>query len=232
MKYYSHYIWEKGDVEKQNPVSVVLQQVKLRKGRCLLACVCDGTGSAENESLVSGYFTERLVEWFHRKYIPTLQMKVHNMSIQQLLCEELKKMDEELQEFGMKKGYLTTYAALGMVVWNDEFCCFWKGPCKGYFFNRRFNKKQRRDLGELLYQRKEESQMQLVQGSLQKGVGILLCSPLFDTNITEDEMLEVLSPEHLKDGEIQKHLMELWKENRWRGENGYAGAVFFRTESI
>ena len=74
--------------------------------------------------------------------------------------------------------------------------------------------------------------MQLVQGSLQKGVGILLCSLLFDTNLTEEEMVEVLSEEHMKDEVIRKRLDELWKANQRRGENGYAGAVFFGTESL
>ncbi len=230
MKYYSHYLWENGNAKKQNPVSVVLQQVKLRKGRCLLACVCDGTGSSENESLVSGYFTERLVEWFHRRYIPTLQMRTHSMSTDQMLGEELIKMEEELQEYGRQKGIVAEYDVLGMVVWDDEFCCFWKGDCKGYLFNRRFNKKQRRNLKELICQKEENGRMQLVQGSLQKGVGIVLCSSLFDTNLTEEEMVEVLAEEHIKDEDIRKRLTELWKENQKRGEDRHAGAVFFRAE--
>ena len=230
MKYYSHYIWESGSVERQNPVSIVLQQVKLRKGRCLLVCICDGTGSGENASLVSGYLTERLVEWFHHKYIPTLQKKDPDRSTFWVLTEELKRIEEELEEYGRQKGTVATYDVLGMAVCDSEFFCFLKGKCKGYLFNRRFNKKQIRNLKALVYQGEEESRIQLVQGSMQKGVGILLCSPLFDTNISEDEMLEVLSEEHLEDGDIQKRLGELWKENKKRGENGHAGAVFFRTE--
>ena len=229
MKYYSHYIWENGEVKGQNPVSLVLQQTKLRKGRCLLACICDGTRSSENESLVSGYVTERLVEWFHGKYLPILQMKIQGINIQHMLEEELAKIEEELKEFGRQKGIVADYDILGMAVWNDCFCCFWKGDCKGYIFNRRFNRKQRRNLKDVIY-RKEDDPMQLVEGNLQKGVGILLCSPLFDGNLMEEEMLEVLSEEGLEDKEIEKRLRELWKENQKRGERGHAGAVFFRTE--
>ena len=230
MKYYSHYVWESGSVERQNPVSVVLQQVKLRKGSCLLVCICDGTESGENACLVSGYLTERLVEWFHHKYIPTLQKKTQDRSASQVLGEELKKIEEELEEYGRQKGTVPKYDVLGMAVWDSEYCCFLKGKCKGYLFNRRFNKKQMRNLKTLVYQGEEEHRIQLAQGSMQKGVGILLCSPLFDSNISGEEMLEVLWEEHLEDGDIQKRLGELWKENKKRGETGHAGAVFFRTE--
>lgn len=72
--------------------------------------------------------------------------------------------------------------------------------------------------------------MQLIEGNLQKGVGILLCSPSFEGNLMEEEMLEVLSEEGLEDKDIGKRLKELWKENQKRGERGHAGAVFFRTE--
>ena len=229
MKYYSHYIWENGDVKEQNPVSLVLQQAKLRKGRCLLACICDGTRSIENESLVSGYVTERLVEWFHGKCIPTLQITVNDAKIPHMLEEELAKIEEEVKEFEKHKGITADYDILGMTVWNDWFCCFWKGDCKGYVFNKRFNRKQRRNLKSVIF-RKEESQMQLAEGNLQKGVGILICSSLFESNLREEEMLEVLAEEGLEDKDIGKRLRELWKENQKRGERGHAGAVFFRTE--
>ena len=229
MKYYSHYIWENEKLEGQNPVSLVLQQAKLRKGRCLLACICDGTRSIENESLVSGYVTERLTEWFHGKYIATLQVSMNGIKIQHMLEEELAKIEEELEEYGRQKGSVVECDLLGMAVWNDSFCCFWKGDCKGYIFNKRFNRKQRRDLKEVIGQ-KEEGQIQLVEGNLQKGVGILFCSSLFDGYIREEEMLEVLSEEDLADKEIEKRLRELWKENQKRGERGHAGAVFFRAE--
>ena len=230
MKYYSHYIWESGAAKGQNPVSLVLQQAKLRKGRCLLVCICDGTRSIENENLVSGYVTERLVEWFHGKYIPALQMPMSGTNIRRMLEEELVKIEEELEEFGRQKDIAADYDILGMTVQNDCFCCFWKGDCKGYIFNKRFNRKQRRNLKEVICQKKEEGQMQLVEGNLQKGVGILLCSPLFDGKLMEEEMLEVLSNEGLEDKEIGKRLRELWKENQQRVERGHAGAVFFRTE--
>ena len=141
------------------------------------------------------------------------------------------KIEEELEEYGRQKGSVTEYDILGMAVWNDSFCGFWKGDCKGYIFNKRFNRKQRRDLKEVIGQ-KEEGQIQLVEGNLQKGVGILFCSSLFDGYIREEEMLEVLSEEDLADKEIERRLRELWKENQKRGERGYAGAVFFRAEKI
>lgn len=228
MKYFSHYYWESSDGE--NPISVILQQVKLRKGRCLLACICDGSKSSSQKSLVSGYFTERLVEWFHQKFIPAKQKGLQENSIFRMLTEEMKQIEEELQEYEKQKGIVAVYDILGMILCEQFFCCFGQGGCKGFLFNQRFNKKQRRNLKGIMLQPEEDRRIQVVQGSLQKGIGILLCSALYDTEISEEEMVEVLSEEHLQDKDIQKRLKELWKENQKRGECGNAGAIFFRTE--
>ncbi len=229
MQYYSHYIWESGSGEKKNPVSVVLQQVSLNKHQYLLACVCDGRRSKDSGSLVSGYFTERLAEWFHQRH-PGIKHQCKEEEILQAISKELKKITEELQEYGRQKNIEVAYDIWGILICDNQFWMFKKGDCKGYLFNRRFNRKQRKELQKVLLQDKADPDELLLYGRLQKNIGILLCSEAFGENISEEEMLQVLFEENLKDKDIQKRLGELWNENIRRGGTRYAGAVFFRTQ--
>lgn len=229
MKYYSHYIWESGSEEKENPVSVVLQQVRMKNHRCLFICVCDGTRSERYGSLVSGYFTERLVEWFHQHYLGRLCRKDKEEDVLQALSKELKRIGEELKEYGRQKRIDAAYDIWGILMYDNLFWSFAQGECKGYLFNRRFNKKQRTSLERTIFQ-ESGRQMKLAHGRLQKDIGILICNPVFDANLSEEEMLEVLFEERLADRDIQKRLREIWRENVRRGGKAYAGAVFFRTE--
>ena len=212
MKYYSHYLWESAG--RENPVSLVLQQVKLKKGRCLLACICDGSRSKADGSLISGYFTERLVEWFHHQCLPLINQSGKTEKIHQLLEKEIKSMP--------------VYDLSGMLVWGEQFCYFEKGDVKSLLFNRRFNKKQCRNLSQMLFDKDKGEELLLVSGTLQKGISILISTAGFCEHISEKEMLEVLFEEKAKDVEIQKRLKELWKEDIVRGGAEYAGAVFFR----
>ncbi len=230
MKFNSHYIWESGSVEKPNPVSVVLQQVKLKHCRCLLACVCDGSKSGDEAMCVSGYFTERLVEWFHRQCIPKLQNLCWNEGVQCLLECELSAIQAELEEYGVRKNAVIKCDISGMIIYEEIFCYFSMGENRGYLFNRRFNKKQCRDLNKCLLRKEKHDQIQLVQGTLQRDVAVLIGNSSFGANILSKEMIEVLFEEKLADKEIKKRLKELWSADIERGQKGYAGAVFFRTE--
>lgn len=65
MNIVSNYIWEKAADGGRNPVSLALQQVRLRGREICLFCVCDSPGEESG-----GRMTEQLVEWFHRKCLP------------------------------------------------------------------------------------------------------------------------------------------------------------------
>ncbi len=247
MQYYSHYIWESGSEERKNPVSVVLQQVSRNKHHYLLACVCDGRGSIreiqmdectngcnvgsnrENEqagSLTSGYFTERLVEWFHGPFLQQVSRKsCSENEIYRSLSRELEKTEGELREFCMQKKRKTVYDVWGILLSDECFWIFQKGKIRGYLFNRRFNRLQRK-----LLQIAEGEERNLVQGNVQKRIGILLCTPEFGNSVSEEDMLQVLFEEPMDAGKIKKGLEEIWKADIAHGYAKATGAVYIRVE--
>ena len=236
MKYFSHYIWESGSGENGNlsPVSVVLQQIKWRGWHYLFACICEGEGSEEESCYISGYVTAYLVEWFHRQFGDSLCKADVGERLKKSLAKELEMIEAGLRS-NTEKRFGETYHILGILLCEQNFLCFAKGDYKGYLFNRRFNRKQRIDVQERFFPKPcvssgedKGNEWKYVFGHLQKGVGMLLCNKGFDTHLTKQEMVEVLCKEDLLEEQIRRRLKELWKENKFRGGENYAGAVYFR----
>lgn len=69
MSIVSNYIWEGAVDGGMNPVSLVLQQVKVRGREIGLFCI----SSCSQEPAQSGILTEWLVEWFHRSCLPACE---------------------------------------------------------------------------------------------------------------------------------------------------------------
>jgi len=223
MRFFSHYIWESGSEEKGNPVSILLQQVSVKGHHCLLACICDGRKSTCTGSLVSGYFTERLVEWFHQDCLVLIQKRRLEDTIRKSLEAEFEKINAQLQEYGRRKDLMIGYDVRGILLWDNLCWIFGQGDYRGYLFNRRFNKKQRRNLPG-----NGGTEMEILPGNVQKNIGILLCDQTFAQSITEEEMIQVLSEETVTDQKIQKSLRELWKEEIARGGSPCTGAIYIR----
>jgi len=244
MQYYSHYIWESGSEEKDNPVSVILQQVSRKKHHYLLACVCDGREAdqemnsertmeasnlkkqTEEAMQISSYFTERLTEWFHAYFLDmVLQRKIRTHGIAESLEKELEKIRLELAEYCRQKKRKDRYRVQGILLCDDFFCLFQRGAPGGYLFNRKFNRKKRKKLMEEVGQ-----ELIFVQGTVQKKIGILLCTSEFGSSITEEEMIWVLFDDVLDDKKIGKRLREIRQADFEHGVTGAVGAVFMRLE--
>lgn len=230
MQYYSHYIWESGSEEKDNPISVVLQQVSRKNHHYLLACVCDGRTAerdgAEDSIQLSSYFAECLTEWFHKQFLEMiLRRKISSHDIHKSLEQELEKIRQEMTEYCRQKKREDTYSVLGILLCEDYFCLFHRGDVVGYLFNRKFNRRKRKPLQE-----QAGRKLMLVEGNAQKRIGILLCTREFGSTISEEEMIRVLFENELDDKRIEKHLREIRQADISRGISTAAGAVFIRLE--
>lgn len=223
MQYYSNYIWESAGT-KDNAVSLILQHVCLKQHNCMLACICESDHST-GSSVVSGYFTERLVEWFHHGYLNILQKKGGKEVVFHALKGELDRIEQELADYGKKKQENATVTVIGIFIFDSYFWLLGEGEWRGYLFNRRFNRIQRRNLPGV-----KEAGIHIWEGILERNIGILLCSSGFDSHLTSEEMPQVLFQEHLDDKDIGKRLRELWKEEVKRGGTENVGAVYIRVE--
>ncbi len=147
MEYNSGFVWEKGSGEAQSRVSLVLQQAQVRKKSVLLACVCEGGNEGDTGVTESGYFTEGLVEWFHREFVRICERKRPHEEIEQLLKREVARIQGEIGRFAAGKGLAEQLHYWGILLWDNRFWIFARGSCEGYLVNRRFQKKNLRRLG-------------------------------------------------------------------------------------
>ena len=217
----SQCLWEKGGSVDINPVSVVLQQVSCQKKEALLACVCEGFGEENEAATQSGYFTEQLVEWFHKRYLKKLMEKGREGEITKDLEEELDKITQELIRYAKRSG-VSKIQYSGILIQNSQCWIFCRGETGLFLFNRRFNKAYVKPI--VLSEEKR-----VREGRIQKNVGLLLCTASFCQVFNKEEVTGVLFGDKKQSEEsIRKQLMELWREGEIRGLQN-AGAVFIRT---
>lgn len=216
----SQYLWEKGGSVDMNPVSVILQQVSSRKKESLLACVCESSGQGMDAATESGYLTERLVEWFHQKYLRDLMEQGRESEITKALGEEVTRSIQELTRYAKKKEKVSVHYS-GILIRNAQCWIFQGGEPNMFLFNRRYNKEHMRPI--VL-----SDDMPVWEGRIQKNIGLLLCSKGVREHFDEDEILEVLfGDKRCEEEHIKKRLMELWREGEIRGLKS-AGAVCVR----
>lgn len=217
----SQCLWEKGGSVDINPISVVLQQVSSRKKESLLACVCESCGKGVEAATESGYFTERLVEWFHQKYLKNLMERRGEAEITSSLQEELERSMQELTRYGKKKGSVEIHYC-GILIRNTQCWVFQSGRTPLLLFNRRYNKAHVKNV--MLPQKAS-----VWEGRVQKNIGLLLCSEAFYKVFNHEEVLNVLFTDKRYDEErLGKRLKELWREGEARGQET-AGVIFVRT---
>lgn len=217
----SQCLWEKVSSVDINPISVVLQQVSSRKKETILACVCEGLGEGRDAAMQSGYFTERLVEWFHRKFLKKLLENGRETEISKALEEELKRIMWELNRYAGKKGAVEIQYS-GILTRNSQCWVFCRGATGMFLFNRRYNKEHVKPI--VL-----SGENTVWEGRVQKNVGILLCSHSFRKVFQNEEVLEVLfKGKRCDEAQLEKRLKELWREGEARGLEK-TGAIYIRT---
>lgn len=197
-------LWEKGDSVDINPISVVLQQVSARKCEALLACVCEGGGKGIHAARGSGYFTERLVEWFHQKLIKKFIENMRETEITTALQDEINKIMQELRRYNKNREELPMHYS-GILVCNNLCWMFQKGQTQILLYNHRYNKMNKR---EVILPQEEK----VFEGRIQKNVGVLFCTKDLTELFESQELLEVFWGEHKTDEHhMYKRMQELWK---------------------
>lgn len=246
MEYCSNYIWETGE-ELQSSISLVLQHVQVRKKSLLLACVCESGNQGEVGVTESGYFTEGLVEWFHRSFLKQCERKQKDGEVEKLLQAELQRICQDIGRFVAKKEVQERLSFWGILLWENRFWIFRKGACQGYLVNRRFQRKHLRRLGsteksdrtvegegakeaDLSKKPDKIGEIQWISGRIQRNLGVLLCTEGFLDKLEPETVAEVLHPEgELTEERLGRRLQELLAENVCQGGRLAAGAVYLHT---
>ena len=210
MNIVSNYIWERAADGGRNPVSLVLQQVRLRGREICLFCVCD---SPKEE--LGGQMTEQLVEWFHKICLPACEGRTLPVP-RELLEPELRGIREELQgpKSDLRQGVLN-YG--GLLLTGSNFYLFGEGDTRVQLANYRYNRPQLKELNFPL------------MGKIQRGVGLLIHTPQLIKNLKPEEVCQILHGERRwQEERIGRRLKELYQEGRSRGNTGPVGGIYLQ----
>ncbi len=203
MSIISNYIWEKAADGGINPVSLVLQQVKIRGREIDLFCVCDSSDEKEAS------MTEQLTEWFHRKCLPACEGRTAPMP-RDLLEPELRRVCGELPGQG-------AWGYCAALLVGNTFCLCGQGDVSAQLINYRYNHPRIKRLSIPLY------------GRIQRGAGLLLHTPELIRDLRQEEVCQILHGKELCQEEgIGRRLREMYREGRSRGNRGPVGGIYLQ----
>lgn len=229
MKFLTSYYWQ----GQENATSLTLQQIRLKRGgdSLLLACVCD-----------SRDFCGHLVDWLHeeilRKYgrKGSMDWSVALMQLRRMAAER-KMPDVKIARTESCIG--TGFSCAGILCLGSEFLMFGQGEQRVYLLNQGFRGARIKKLmgtGEPACQSDSKKWgdgkeiLEVHQGMMESGVGIVLATESFYAKLTEQMLLDCLGGDIRNEKQASLHLKELGEFSRSLGGRNL-GAVFMRTQS-
>ncbi|MCM1118010.1 MAG: hypothetical protein NC543_01410 [bacterium] len=210
MGFVSNYIWERAADGGTNPISLVLQQVKVKGREACLLCIC-GSSCCGSGQRIGGQMAEQLVEWFHKVCLPACEGRVLPMPAE-LMEPELEMIYGSLSQGGR--------AALdygGLLLIGNQFYLFGEGNIAVQLINYRYNRPHMRMLAAPM------------AGRMQRGIGLLLHTPELLRGLKKEEICQILHGEGVwREERIARRLRELCREGRSRGSTGAVGGIYLQ----
>lgn len=223
MNFSSHYLWEKGLGMECNTASVVLQQVEYEKRQILFACVCTSDLDGHDGVEESGYFSERMTEWFYKRYLKQYG-KVSD--VDKAAGDMLQEQDmilKELRRVHKKKERKLGANYCVILLQGSQFVMLQRGKCKILLINKRYNIPQIK-----IWEQFDEKGLCI--GKVQKNLGILLCSERFAATVVQENYRDALLMEKkTEDSRLGKRLKEVWQGMETESREEATGAVYIRT---
>lgn len=224
--------WDKGG-RANNQDSLMLEQVRTRRGRVVLAAVCDGIGGLAKGEVASGYACEKLKGCFYEELLPILRRNKSKKRIERCICRCIYHINEGLCKYAdsAKINLGTTISVL--LIWKRRYLIVHLGDSRIYSIKKKkiiqITKDHRRGpniltkcLGSFDYQMPD-----ICNGKIKKGMGFLLCSDGFYHFLEKALLMQVLNPAEIEGGQaIQKRLKKLALYAKDSGESDNITAVY------
>lgn len=220
-----------GRVAKSNQDALLLQQVLTRRGRVLMAAVCDGMGGVSQGETAAAYVAERLQEWFYTEFLWMFAGKKRTWVIRRSLDRLAWHMQQQMRRYGGEENLSLGTTMTVLVLWEKGWLLWHLGDSRAY--------RLRRDRMEQLTTDHVVGAGKLTKcvgsfghfvpehkmGVPKAGEGFLLCSDGFRRQMTERELRDVLAPAQLKEeAQIERRLGEIGQACMKRGR----GIIFLR----
>lgn len=237
MRYLTNVYWCRGSAAKKNQDSVVLQQVLTRRGRVLMAAVCDGMGGISSGEIASGYAAEELQAWFYGELLCMVRKRKRCWVIRRSLDRLVFHMQRQLQGYAVRKELSLGTTMTVLVVWEKNWMLWHLGDSRAYRFRGKKMERLSTDhacgagkltkcLGSFGHFVPEHG-----MGVLKPGEGLLLCTDGFWRRISEGELGDVMNPrEFAGEEQIGRRLKEIGGVCMKRGERDNLSAVYVKIE--
>ncbi|MDE5717420.1 MAG: protein phosphatase 2C domain-containing protein [Lachnospiraceae bacterium] len=235
MRYLTDVYWCRGREAEKNQDSVVLQQVLTRRGRVLLAAVCDGMGGAACGGEASGYAAEQLRAWYYTELFAMIRKNKRYWVIRRSLDRLVFHMQREMKRYAAQEEISLGTTMTVLVLWERTWLLWHLGDSRAYRLRGRHMEQLTEDHAQ------EAGQLTKCLGSfgsftpqhkmgvLKPGEGILLCSDGFRRRVDGEELQEVMNPRGLTGEEqIGRRLKEIGETCMKRGEKDNLSAVYVR----
>lgn len=235
MDYLTGAYWCRGRADKGNQDALLLQQVLTRRGRALLAAVCDGMGGASLGETAAAYVAERLQEWFYTEFLWLLCRKKRIWVIRRSLDRLVWHMQQQMRRYGEQAGISLGTTMTVLVMWEKVWLLWHLGDSRAYRLQEGRMKQLTTDhahgagkltkcvgsFGSFAPEHK--------MGTPGCGEGVLLCSDGFWRRMEEQELRDVLAPVWLKEeAQIERRLKEIGEACMKRGERDNLSAVYVK----
>lgn len=202
MRFLTSYYCQEREPDRENGISLTLQQIRMKRGRdsLVLACVCD-----------SGDFCGQLVDFFHEEVLADYGRKG---------CVDWSVVFHKLQSMAPHKSDGEEgFSCSGILCLGEEFLLFGQGKQRIYLLNRGFQKTRiKMLLGEAAV-------LKLYRGIMESEVSLLLATEPFYEHLTEQMLRDCLGGGIRDDRQASLYLRELGKYGEERGGRNL-GAVF------
>lgn len=235
MRYLTDVYWCRGREAEKNQDSVVLQQTLTRRGRVLLAAVCDGMGGAACGGEASGYAAEQLRTWYYTELFAMIRKNKRYWVIRRSLDRLVFHMQREMKRYAAQEEISLGTTMTVLVLWERTWLLWHLGDSRAYRLRGRrmeqLTEDHVQDAGKLTKCLGSFGSFtpQHRMGVLKPGEGILLCSDGFRRRVDGEELQAVMNPRELTGEErIGRRLKEIGETCMKRGEKDNLSAVYVR----
>lgn len=236
MRYLTEKYWSGGKKRDGNVDSLLLLQTLTKRGRVVLAAVCDGMDGHAEGNLASAFITAKIQEWYYSYLLPTICKKQKKWIIRNSfyrLIFHLQVAMEKRRE-NEKDGMGASLSVL--VLWERKYYIWQLGDSAAFGLHktksgRRISVSHITDDGKLTkcvgsFGRHRPD---FYSGCCRKEDAFLVCSNSFVRKTDNDEVMEILNPGQIfSEEQVRKRLKEIAGCNERQGELDCQTAVYIK----
>lgn len=233
LKIRSGIYWDRGG-RGTNQDSLSLQQVRISRGRALMAVVSDGIGGLAEGENASGYIVEKLIEHFYRCLILLMGKGKGCKALRKSFIRCFYKTGEELTGYARERELKLGATVSLLLVWRRKYMIVHLGDSRIYLYSGQRRRLLTEDhsngrngltkcLGSFPFQ------VPYIRcGRIRGKCGFLLCTDGFYRQQTEDSFALLKPGEAESEKQIERRLWEMAQFALKRGEQDNMSAIYVR----